>query len=117
MHLQPERIGKGMRRGRGTPQIRAYDQPVRNIRATVNIQFTQCDRCLANLPLADFVEGNVDLALQTMLRIVGSAPVTYQCDGVHMFRYCAVMLKFDVSRHAAVLRCFLDYGIGEYHFA
>ena len=66
--------------------------------------------------LADFVEGNVDLALQTMLRIVGGAPVTHQRDGVHMFRYCAVMLKFDVSRHAAVLRCFLDYGIGEYHF-
>ena len=32
-----------------------------------------------------------------MLRIVGGTSVTHQRDGVHVFRYCAVMLKFDVS--------------------
>ena len=86
-----------MRGGCGTSQIGTDDQPVRNIGTTINIQFTQCVGRLANLPLSDFVEGNVDLALQTMLRIVGGTSVTHQRDGVHVFRYCAVMLKFDVS--------------------
>ena len=61
--------------------------------------------------------GRPPFALQTMLRIVGGTSVTHQRDGVHVFRYCAVMLKFDVSRHAAALRCFLDDGLCEYCFA
>lgn len=66
MHFQAQRVGERMRGGCGTPQIGTDDQPVRNIGTTINIQFTQCVGRLANLPLSDFVEGNVDLALQTM---------------------------------------------------
>lgn len=111
MHFQAQRVGERMRGGCGTPQIGTDDQPVRNIGTTITYSSRNGVGRLANLPLSDFVDGECRSGLADVAALVGGTSVTHQRDGVHMFRYCAVMLKFDVSRHAAALRCFLDYGM------
>ena len=60
-------------------------------------------RGLANLPHTHFVERNVDLSLQPVLRVVCGASVAHQCDGTHVWRHGLIMVEFDVSGHASPL--------------
>jgi len=103
MHVESERVGERVCGGGRAFEIGADNQLACRFGMTVHVQFTQCGRGLANLPHTHFVERNVDLSLQPVLRVVCGASVAHQCDGTHVWRHGLIMVEFDVSGHASPL--------------
>ena len=78
MHVESERVGERVGGGGRAFEIGADDQLACRFGMTVHVQFTQCGRGLANLPHTHFVERNVDLSLQPVLRVVCGASVAQE---------------------------------------
>ena len=77
-------VGESLRGGVRTLQIGADNEPVVDFRPTIDVQAFQGRGGLLDLPFTHGVQRNVDLALELVSGVIGSASMTDKENGTNM---------------------------------